>query len=534
MSARDDFVWWRDGVLYEVYVRSFADSNGDGIGDLRGIIGRLDYLSWLGVDGLWLTPTFPSPNTDWGYDVADYCGVHSEYGSMEDLDELADRAHARGMGILLDLVPNHTSDRHPWFVQSCAEPGSKYRDYYVWRDPQPDGSPPNNWRSVFAGSAWELDGASGQYYLHNFLKTQPDLNWWSDDVRAEFDRILRFWFDRGIDGFRIDVAHGIVKDRSLRDNVPATEDDPSSVRRVGQRAVYSMNRPEVHDVLKRWRVACDESDPPRVLVGETWILELERMASFYGQGNDELHLAFNFPFIYSPLSAPQLSRVVETTESLVPEESWPVWAASNHDVGRFATRWCGDDQDRVRCGLVLLLTLRGTPFLYYGDEIGMPDAPPELEYARDPIAHAYWPEDRGRDGCRTPMQWSSDPGAGFTASTVAPWLPLDDASSCNVAGQRDDPESALWLCRDLIALRRNRSDLQRGRYETVTVTDSVWLYRRGEEILVALNLSDAPAELEEISGTVLVGTRRARYGERIAGRLWLDSWESLVVHSPST
>ena len=288
MSAGGDHRWWRDGVLYQCYPRSFADADGDGVGDLRGIIERLDHLAWLGIDGLWLNPTYPSPNADWGFDVAEDGDVHPELGTLADLDELVARCEEHGIRVLLDLVPNHTSDEHAWFRSK--------RDYYVWRDPGPDGGPPNNWRSVFGGPAWTLDKASGQYYLHNFLPKQPDLDWWNERVREEFDEILRWWFARGIAGFRIDVAHGIVKDRDLRDNPAAEPGDSLLWRLLGQRPVYSMNRPDVHEVHRRWRRVADASEPPRVLVGETWVGELERLAEFYGSGVDELHLAFNFVF----------------------------------------------------------------------------------------------------------------------------------------------------------------------------------------------------------------------------------------------
>jgi len=268
--------WWREGVLYQLYPRSFADSNGDGVGDLPGVVDRLEHLEWLGIDGIWLNPTMPSPNADWGYDVADYFGVHPELGTLADLDRLVAEAAARGIRILLDLVPNHTSDRHPWFLEARSSRESPRRDWYVWADPKADGSPPNDWTSVFDGPAWTLDAGTGQYYLHQFLAEQPDLNWWNDRVREAFDEILRFWFARGIAGFRIDVAHSIVKDPELRD--PGIQ-------------------PGVHDVHRRWRALADSEEPQRILLGETHIRELEQMIAFYGTGEDELNLAFNLPFV---------------------------------------------------------------------------------------------------------------------------------------------------------------------------------------------------------------------------------------------
>ena len=485
--------WWRDGVLYQIYPRSFADSNGDGIGDLRGIVARLDHLAWLGVDGIWLNPTMPSPNDDWGYDVADYRGVHPDLGTLEDMDALVAEAGRRGIRVLLDLVPNHTSDRHPWFQDALA--GGPHRDFYVWT------GEPNNWLSNFGGSAWSRDEASGQYYLNNFLPTQPDLNWWNEDVREAFDDVLRFWYERGIAGFRIDVCHAIVKDRELRDDPAATPDDHPKVRERGTRQVFSMNRPEVHDVLKRWRAL---SDPDRILVGETYVLELDQLIPYYGTGEDQLHLAFNFLFVHSDLDAAQLRPLVEAIEEKLPAGAWPVWTGSNHDAGRLATRWAGGDEARARAALLMLLTLRGTPFLYYGDELALPDAELDPAKALDPVPHRTGDPSRNRDECRTPMQWDGGPGAGFTDG-AEPWLPFADDRS--VAAQREDPGSTLHFVRDVIALRRERADLREGGYEAVD--GAAWVYRRGEGTVVALNLSDSPVSVD-VTGPILVGTDRSR------------------------
>jgi alpha-glucosidase len=515
MEAR---MWWRDGVLYQVYPRSFADSNGDGVGDLRGIINHLDHLAWLGVDGLWLNPTFPSPNADWGFDVSDYRGVHPELGTLEDLDDLVARARERGIHVLLDLVPNHTSKEHPWFRER--------RDFYVWREGR-DGGPPNNWKSVFGGPAWTRDEATGQWYLHNFDPGQPDLDWWNEDVREEFDDVLRFWFERGIAGFRIDVAHGIVKDRELRDNPGATEDDIEPHRRLGQRPVFSMNRPEVHDVLRRWRTLGDPYDA--VFVGETYVHDIETLASFYGRdGVDELHLAFNFVFLLAEFEVATLAPIVARTEELLPEHAWPVWTLGNHDITRFPTRWAGGDEGLARVVLVLLFTLRGTPVIYYGDELAMAETsiPPERvvdpEAARDPEGGS------GRDGARTPMPWSDAAGLGFTEAGVEPWLPFGDASVASVAAERDDPHSALHLVRDLIALRRAESDLRVGAYAQVVAADGVWVYRRGERHLVALNCGDEESKVP-VTGTLLIATRRSRDGEAVDRELTLGPHEGAVV-----
>ncbi len=466
MSSRPrdgDASWWRPGVLYQIYPRSFADSNSDGVGDLRGIIDRIDYLQWLGVDAVWMSPITVSPNADWGYDVADFRSVDPELGTMADFEELLDVAHERGIRVLLDFVPNHTSDQHPWFADARASRTAPFRDWYVWADPQPDGSPPNNWVSSFGGPAWTLDDRTGQYYLHNHLSEQPDLNWWNEDLRDEFDDLLRFWFDRGVDGFRIDVCNVIVKDAELRDNPPSTEDDPLDVQLFGQRPVYNANRPEVHDVLRRWRTIADSYDPPRVLLGETPVDDLAELGRYYGVDLDELQLAFNFPFINAPFDAATMPDLVARIETALPPGAWPAWTGSNHDMSRFATRWAHDDPRRVRAALLMLLTLRGTPVLYQGDEIGLGDTTLEQPDLRDPLGVRYWPAYAGRDAMRTPMHWRKGPGGGFTDAGVRPWLPMGD-TACNVEDQREDPSSILNLARDLLARRAATPDLCLGAY----------------------------------------------------------------------
>src|SRR5947207_5360095 len=324
--------WWQQAVLYQVYVRSFADSDGDGVGDLRGIAERLDYLDWLGVGAIWLSPVTVSPDQDWGYDVADFTDVQPAFGGMSALDELVAAASGRGIEVILDLVPNHTSDLHPWFEEARSSRDAARRDWYVWADPTPGGSPPNNWRSTFGGGpAWTLDERTGQYYLHNFLPEQPDLNWWNPEVREAFDDIYRFWFDRGVAGFRIDVAQVIIKDRELRDNLSATSNDSPHVQLYGQRAIYNMEPPEVHDVLRHWRSLANGYSPPRLLMGETYVLDIRSMGRFYGQG-DPLHLAFNFSYVHVPFEATALARVVAESEAIIPAGGWPVWTVSNHDV----------------------------------------------------------------------------------------------------------------------------------------------------------------------------------------------------------
>ncbi|MCW2977239.1 MAG: hypothetical protein JWM06_2520 [Actinomycetia bacterium] len=502
--------WWDRAVIYQVYPRSYADSNGDGIGDLPGITSKLDHLAWLGVDALWLSPTFPSPNADWGYDVADYRGVHPDLGSLADMEQLLIEAERRHIRVLLDLVPNHTSDEHPWFHDPAK------RDWYVWRDPKPDGSPPNNWKSVFGGPAWTLDDRSGQYYLHNFLAKQPDLDWWNEDVRHAFDEILRFWFDRGVAGFRIDVAHALVKDRQLRDNPPARPTDSPSWQRAGQWPKHNMGLPEAVDVHRRWRRVAEEYDPERLLVGETYTMELEKLATYAVP--DGLQLCMNFVFLHAPFVAEQLAAVVGETERLLPASATPVWHASSHDDPRFATRWCNGDEAAIRCALVALLSLRGACILYQGDEIGMEavDVPPEREH--DMV---------GRDPGRTPMVWSEEDGAGFTAPGVEPWLPLGDRSR-NVGAQRADPDSILTLTRDLIVLRKHRG-LLTGAYERIEAPPGVWAFRREGGALVAANLGETAVVLEGVSGAIVIGSDRSRDDEVVEGPLELGPREAVVL-----
>jgi alpha-glucosidase len=465
-----DQPWWQQAVIYQVYVRSFADSDGDGVGDLRGVIDRLEYLDWLGVDAVWLSPITVSPDRDWGYDVADYRDVQPAFGSLADFDELVARARDRGMRIIVDLVPDHTSDRHRWFVDAARSRTAPQRDWYIWADPRPDGSPPNNWRSTFGkSSAWRLSPQTGQLYLHSFLPEQVDLNWWNPEVRDEFDDIMRFWLDHGVAGFRLDVAHAVVKDRALRD-VPADDDKDVLV-----------DLEETYSVLRRWRGTVDAyGEPDRILLGETWVMDVERLARFYGRGRDQLHLAFNFPFAFSPLDADALADVVERTLDALPQEAWPAWMLSNHDIPRMPTRMCGGDERKIKCALLLLLTLRGTAVLYQGDELGLEQVEVPPDRLRD-LAD--------RDGCRTPIPWTR--GGGW----IDPWLPLGDTAR-NVADEWRDPESILSFARALIRKRRASEDLRSGTYEQLPAPEGVWAFRRGAATVVAVNLSDQARAFE--------------------------------------
>jgi alpha-glucosidase len=511
------------------------DTNADGVGDLRGITQRLDHLQWLGVDGIWLDPIMVSPNDDWGYDVADYVDVDPALGTLADADELIAEAARRDIRVILDLVPNHTSDRHPWFVDAKSSRDSKYRDWYVWADPKPDGSVPNNWHMAFdpRRPAWTFDDASGQYYLNQFLPSQPDLNWWNEEVRDAFDNILRFWFDRGVAGFRIDVAHSIIKDRDLRDNPRATEDDHWYTQMMGFRPVYTACRPEVHDVLRRWRKLADGYEPKRILIGETYVLEPEAFARFYGGDDDELNLAFNFMLLHAKFDATELREAVERAEGLLPASAWPVWTGGNHDSHRFPTRWAENDPRRARAALVMLMGLRGTPFLYYGDEIGMVDTKVPVDRILDPVGKFHGAR-MGRDDERTPMHWTADPGAGFSTPGVEPWLPYGDFGACNVADQYDDHDSTLTLTRDLVALRESNADLARGAYQTLPGSDDkVWVWQRGDSTVVACNFSDEPAALAGMgAGSIALSTVRARAGETVDGTLHLAPCEAAILFVP--
>ena len=471
--------WWREGVFYQIYPRSFQDSNGDGVGDLRGITRRLDHLndgtpSSLGIDAVWLSPFYRSPMADFGYDVSDYRDVDPIFGTLDDFDDLLEEAHRRGIRVLVDLVPNHTSDQHPWFVASRSSRDDPKRSWYVWAEPR-RGGPPNNWRAVFGSkekrSAWTLDPATGQYYLHHFLPQQPDLNWWNEDVRKAIDDVMRFWLDRGVDGFRIDVAHSLVKDQLLRDN-------PRLFAK--RRPRHNWELEEVHEIHRRWRRVLDEYDD-RVAVGEVSSRELRNLVRYYGN-DDELHMPFYFNFLRQPWSAERFRGIVEEWERLLPHHAWPDYTLSNHDRSRAASRY---GPRNARVAAMMLLTLRGTPFIYYGEEIGMTDVA---------IPHARIVDVDGRDPERTPMQWDATANAGFT--TGKPWLPLaPDAQRVNVAAQRDDPRSMFSFYRRLLALRRASPAVRAGTYRTHPAPREVFAYIReaeGERMLIALNFSDRP------------------------------------------
>jgi alpha-glucosidase len=523
--------WWKTGVIYQVYPRSFMDASGDETGDLKGVTERLDYLEWLGMDAVWLSPIYPSPMADFGYDISDYTGVDPLFGTLEDFDGLLEAAHRRGMRVILDYVPNHTSDEHPWFVDSRSSPENPRRDWYIWRDPAPDGGPPNNWHSFFGGgSAWEWDEATGQYYLHLFDRKQPDLNWRNPAVREAMYDVMRFWFDRGVDGFRIDVLWVLIKDDLFRDNPPNPEwrqGDPPWRRQI---ETYSGDRPEVFDIVREMRAVADSYEGDRVLIGELY-LPLERMISYYGPDLDGVHLPFNFGLTVLPEWEPRaVRRLISDYEAALPEGAWPNWVLGNHDQPRIVGRL---GEQRARLAQMLLLTLRGTPTCYYGDEIGMHDVeiPPSL--VQDPQGRRS--SGYGRDPARTPMQWDTTPNAGFCPPDVEPWLPVaDDYAEVNVEAQRDDPRSMLSLFRHLVQLRREHPALTVGSYRTLEAGDAAVIsYLREHEdrrILVALNFGDRDERLEVPAGAkLLCSTDPERLSVDESKVLKLGPYEGVVL-----
>ncbi len=489
--------WWKSGIVYQVYPRSFQDSDGDGIGDLKGITGRLPYLAGLGVDAVWISPIFPSPMADFGYDVSDYCGVDPIFGELADLDALVARAHELGLKVILDFVPNHTSEQHPWFVESRSSRASPRRDWYIWRDPAPGGGPPNNWLAHFGGSAWEWDEASGQYYYHAYLKQQPDLNWRNPAVRAAMKDVLRFWMRRGVDGFRIDVLWHLIKDAAFRDNPPNPDFHPgqAGIERLLQ--TRSTDQPEVHEIAAELRRVADEF-PERVLIGEIY-LPVERLVDYYGAHLDGVQMPFNFQLLETPWRARDIAQVIERYEGLLPPGAWPNWVLGNHDRPRVASR-VGPEQARIAA--MLLLTLRGTPTLYYGDELGLENTPIPPDAVHDPWEKQEPGLGLGRDPVRTPMPWDGSPNAGFT--TGAPWLPLNpDRRTRNVEASWSDERSILCLYRLLINLRRATPALAFGDYAFVSADDDVLVFERRhgtERALVACNFSSEPRRVHIRSG----------------------------------
>ena len=500
--------WWQGGVVYQIYPRSFQDSDGDGVGDLAGIERRLDYVANLGVDAIWLSPIFPSPMADFGYDVADYCGIEPMFGNLATFDQLIAAVHARGLKLILDFVPNHSSDQHAWFVESRASRDNPKRDWYIWRDAAPGGGPPNNWISDFGGSAWEWDAATGQYYLHAFLKQQPDLNWRNPQVVAAMKDVLRFWLDRGVDGFRMDVLWHVIKHADLPDNPlnPDWTPDQRERDRVLQR--HSTDQPEAHAITAELRALADGYGE-KVLIGEIF-LPNDRHQRWYGTpARPEVHLPFNFQLIENPWDSAVLRRLIADYQASLPVSDdpafgWPNWVIGSHDAARIAAR-IGEAQARVAA--MLLLTLRGTPTLYQGDELGIGEVAIPRDRIRDPQDLREPTLGIGRDRSRTPMPWDGSPFAGF--STVEPWLPLNgDWPTRNIATEERDPRSMLAFYRRLLVLRRAEPALALGSMTLDDAPDGVLAYAReskGRRLRILLNLTDGDIAIDW-QGAVLIST----------------------------
>ena len=539
-KTSNKYLWWQAGVVYQIYPRSYQDSNGDGIGDLAGIIQRLDYLSeTLGVDAIWLSPIYPSPMHDFGYDVANYIDIHPLFGTLADFDRLLEGAHQRGMKMILDLVPNHTSDEHAWFLESRSSRDNPKRDWYIWRDPAADGGPPNNWLSHFGGPAWTLDKNTGQYYLHQFVKQQPDLNYRNPEVVKAMLDVMRFWLDRGVDGFRVDVIGLMMKDPLFRDE-PLNPAWDGIFPFMSLQHIYTANLPEVHDLIREMRLILDSYDD-RMMVGETYLPNDELM-KYYGTPDKlECHLPFNFQLIRAKWNAVGVRKMVDDYEAVLPSFAWPNWVLGNHDQHRLATR-VGQDQARV--ANMLLLTLRGTPTCYYGDEIGMEDVPVPLEKIQDPpalnmpeIAHIV-----GRDPERTPMQWDDSPNAGFSSPDVKDlWLPLaSNYKEVNVARELDDPHSFLNYYRKLLGYRKATPALQWGSYrsfdtQSAETQEKCFVFERqtsDQRLLIALNFSAQDQKLnlpESGTGRIALSTNLDREGEVNLANFNLRANEGCII-----
>jgi alpha-glucosidase len=522
----ENLKWWQSGVIYQIYPRSFQDTNGDGIGDLPGIIQRLDHVVSLGIDAIWISPIYPSPMADFGYDVANYCDIAPIFGNLADFDRLVAEGHSRGLRIILDFVPNHTSNQHPWFLEGQSSRDNPKRDWYIWKDAGPEGGLPNNWLSHFGGPAWEWDETTKQYYYHSFLKEQPDLNWRNPVVKQAMYDVLRFWLERGVDGFRVDVLWMLVKDDQFRDNPvnPGYVPSDSSYKRLWP--LFTANRPEVHEIVAEMRAVLD-GYPDRVLIGEIY-LPIQELVTYYGRDLQGAQLPFNFQLIQTAWNAPSIAQIMEDYEGALPRGAWPNWVLGNHDKARIASR-IGEAQARVAA--MLLLTLRGTPTIYYGEEIGMRDVLIAPEQVQDPAEKNEPGLGLGRDPERTPMPWDGSVLAGFTTRT--PWLPLGpDHASVNVAAMSESRESLLNLYHRLIELRRGNPVLTHGAIETVGVEGNILRYERcrgDDRLAIALNLGHKLAQVPLPAGRVLLSTHLDRAGEDVDQGVSLRADEGIVV-----
>ena len=519
--------WWQRGIIYEVYPRSFQDTNNDGIGDLAGILARLDYLVELRVDVLWVAPIYPSPMEDFGYDISDYCGVDGIFGTLTDFDQLLKAVHERGLRLILDFVPNHTSNRHPWFLESRSSRENSKRDWYLWRDAAEDGGPPNNWLSNFGGSGWEWDAATRQYYYHSFLKQQPDVNWRNPSLREAMFDVLRFWLDRGVDGFRVDVMWLLLKDEQFRNNPinPAShEGSPASQRLL---PIFNADRPEIHDLVASMRSVLD-SYGERLLLGEIY-LPINQLVLYYGKDLTGATLPFNFQLIQCAWRADAIAQVIREYEAALPPGAWPNWVLGNHDQARISSR-VGAEQARVAA--MLLLTLRGTPTIYYGEEIGMRNVQIPRQEIQDPAEKNEPGLGLGRDPERTPMPWDCSSSAGFTEAR--PWLPLgEDYATRNVANLSWQKDSILRLYQALIRLRRSNEALISGRLEGVVANGNILRYERRDDrqhFAILLNLGHEQEEISLERGRIIVSSYLDREDDLFERNVSLRSSEGLIVN----
>jgi alpha-glucosidase len=524
VSARP---WWQTGAIYQLLVPSFLDTDNDGLGDLDGVTARLDYLQWLGINALWLSPCYPSPLKELGYDVSDYLNIEPRFGSLAAFDRLLDEAHQRGLRVILDWVGNHTSAQHPWFRESRSNRSNPRRNWYLWRDPKPDGSPPNNWVSVFGGSVWQWDAGTQQYYMHTFLDSQPDLNWREPAMRAAMFDALKFWLDRGVDGFRLDAPALFFKDVEWRDNPVNPDYEPGELPDSALLPVHTRNQPGLHELFVELRAFVDRYPGDRVLLGEFY-LPIEELVTFYGARAPELHLPLNLTLTYLQWKPSVVARALAEYQGRVSGRGWPTTTLDTHDQLRIVTR-AGLTQARVAA--MLLLTQRGTPTLYYGDEIGMRGVEIPAERAVDPQGRRTG---RNRDPARTPMQWSGDAHAGF--STVEPWLPVGaDRSNANVASQSRDAGSLLTLYRRLLELRSAEPVLRNGLHEPLAGGPALVAYRRRNatrRMLVVLNFVHEPTSYalgNDGPGRVLLSSVLDREGERVVDQVALRADEGLVI-----
>ncbi|MEQ8968112.1 MAG: alpha glucosidase [Azospirillaceae bacterium] len=525
--------WWRGAVIYQIYPRSFRDTDGDGIGDLPGVRERLAHVAALGADGVWLSPFYPSPMADFGYDIADYTGVDPVFGTLADFDAVVAEAHRLGLKLIVDQVWSHCSDRHPWFEESRADRINGKADWFIWADPKPDGAPPNNWQSVFGGPAWSWEPRRRQYYLHNFLAAQPDLNFHSPAVQDAILDVARFWLDRGVDGFRLDVANFYVHDASLADN-PARPDPDAYKPYSMQQHVHDRSRPETLDFMRRLRALLDGYDDRMAVAEIVSDRPLQRMAEYTG-GPGPLHTAYSFVFLDAFGGARFVRDAVEAVSAHAPQ-AWPAWAFSNHDKARVLTRWGGPEAGArtACCLLALLASLRGTAFVYQGEELGLPEADVPFERLQDPEGRTFWPTYKGRDGCRTPIPWRADAAnAGFGEGE--PWLPVDPRHvPLAVDRQEDDPASTLNFARHFLAWRKRHPALVTGDIRFLDTPEPVLAFERrvddGPVLVCAFNLGEAPVEvrLPGLSGTPTADTESGLDGTFDGQRAILPGWGAAI------